>query len=188
MNRSFDATSNARGRGSAPPLDQARLEDMALRYVARYATTTAKLQRYLARKLRERGWDGDGQPDVAALAARHAQLGHVDDEAFARARSASLVRRGYGAGRVAQALTQAGVEEDLRESARPDEASLRRAAMALARRRGFGPFGEGSDDRRKKEKQLAAMLRAGHTLDHARRVIEAPDRATVEEWAAENED
>ena len=40
------------------------MQDLALRYVGKYATTRAKLAAYLARKLRERGWDGQREPDV----------------------------------------------------------------------------------------------------------------------------
>lgn len=39
------------------PLDGDRLEELALHYVSRYATTKAKLVRYLDRKLHARGWD-----------------------------------------------------------------------------------------------------------------------------------
>ncbi len=37
------------------PLTATRLQDLALSYVARFATTRAKLEAYLVRKLRERG-------------------------------------------------------------------------------------------------------------------------------------
>lgn len=46
------------------PLDSVRLEELALAYVARFATSAAKLEDYLRRKLRERGWDGEGDPPV----------------------------------------------------------------------------------------------------------------------------
>ena len=36
------------------PLDAARLDELALAYVARFATSRAKLLRYLARKVRDR--------------------------------------------------------------------------------------------------------------------------------------
>jgi regulatory protein len=57
------------GRRKRPPkpLDSARLEELALAYVARFSTTAAKLERYLRRKLRERGWEGEGEPRLAAL-------------------------------------------------------------------------------------------------------------------------
>ncbi|MET0588747.1 MAG: regulatory protein RecX [Novosphingobium sp.] len=166
------------------PLNPARLEEMALAYVARFATSAAKLEAYLKRKLRERGWDGEGEPDTAALVARFVAAGYVDDEAWARAKSGSLLRRGYGMRRVSQALGAGGISEDLRESVRPAEGEQRRAALALARKRGFGPFGREAPDREKREKQLAAMLRAGHALDSARELVNAPSEEAAEEWAA----
>ena len=169
------------------PLDAATLRDLALAYVARYATSTAKLERYLKRKLYERGWDehADGDPDVAGLVARYAELGYVDDEAFAKARAGSLTRRGYGARRVAQALGQDGIDADLRERVSPGEAESRHAVLALAQRRRFGPFGAHPPDRDKREKQLAAMLRAGHDLDSAREMVDAATQDSALAWAHE---
>ncbi len=181
--------SDETGRRRRPkPLDAARLEEMALAYVARFATSAAKLERYLARKLRERGWDAERAPDLAALVGRYVELGYVDDEAFARARGGSLLRRGYGPRRVRQALAEAGIDADTREAARAGEAAERRAALALARKRGFGPFGAAAPDRERREKQLAAMLRAGHTLDSAREMVDAASEAAAEEWAADCDD
>ena len=170
------------------PLDSARLSDLALAYVARFSTTAAKLERYLRRKLRERGWDGDSEPQVAALVERYVELGYIDDEAFARARSGSLLRRGYGQRRVREALSEAGVAEELRERLRPREAETRRSALALARRRRFGPYGAAPLDKPLRERQIAAMLRAGHPLDNARRMVDAASPAEAEEWVAEADD
>ena len=170
------------------PLDSARLEEIALAYVARFATTSVKLQRYLTRKLRERGWEGEGEPDVAALAERYCELGYVDDEAYARARGGDLLRRGYGARRVAQALGEAGIAETVRQAVAPGEAGARRAAYALARRRRFGPFFAGELDRERREKQLAAMMRAGHGFDAAQAVVDAASEAALAEWVAEAEE
>lgn len=166
------------------PLDPARLEELALGYVARFATSSARLEAYLDRKLKERGWEGDEAPDTAALVARFVAAGYVDDEAWARARSGSLLRRGYGMRRVSQALGAAGIAEDLREGLRPAEAEQRRAALALARKRGFGPFGIETPDRARREKQIAAMLRAGHPLDSVRELVDARSVEAAEEWAA----
>ena len=57
-----------RPKRTPKPLDSVRLNDLALHYVARFATSAAKLEAYLARKLRERGWDGEGEAPVAAVA------------------------------------------------------------------------------------------------------------------------
>ena len=182
-----------RRRRPPKPLDSARLEELALRYVARFSTTAAKLERYLRRKLRERGWDGEGEPQVERTVERYVELGYVDDEAFARMKSGGLLRRGYGERRVRQALGEAGIGEDLRERVRPGGGEARRAALTLARRRRFGPFGAGPLgtgplDRALREKQIAAMLRAGHPLDSARQIVDAASVAEAEQWAAEADD
>jgi regulatory protein len=183
-----DAGPRQERRKRAPkPLDSARLEALALAYVARFSTTAGKLDRYLRRKLRERGWGEAGAPPVERLVERYVELGYVDDEAFARARSDGLLRRGYGERRVRQALAEAGIGEELRERIRPGEGETRRAALALARRRRFGPFGV-APDRALREKQIAAILRAGHALDSARRIVDAASVAEAERWAAEADD
>ena len=167
------------------PLDGARLEELAVAYVARFSTTRAKLETYLQRKVRERGWADESEPQVAALAERMVAAGYVDDAVYARAKSGSLLRRGFGGRRVAQALQSAGISEGLREDMRPGEGAERRAAFAMVRKRRFGPFGAEPPDPARREKQLAAMLRAGHPLDKARQLVNAPSVEAAEEWVAE---
>ena len=170
------------------PLDAPRLEELALAYVARFATSAAKLEGYLARKLRERGWEGEGPAPVAALVERFVRAGYVDDLAFARAKSGSLLRRGYGQRRIGQALHAAGIDEQVRDEVRVGPAEERRAALAMARKRGFGPFGRSEPDRAMREKQIAAMLRAGHRLDSARELVNAATQEAALEWAGQAEE
>jgi regulatory protein len=156
----------------ARPLDAAGIERLALRYVERYATTRAKLAAYLARKIRERGWDGDEAPPVDELVGKMAALGYIDDAGFAVARSAALTRRGYGLRRVTQALKAAGIDGD--DSAAAEAAAREQAweaALTFARRRKIGPFAAAAPDRPTREKALAAMLRAGHGVTIARRIV-----------------
>lgn len=164
------------------PLSDTKLEELALAYVARFATTRAKLEAYLVRKLRERGWDGEQMPDPGALSRRFAEAGYVDDAVYARMKADSLLRRGYGGRRVGEALRAAGVEEGLREDVAPARVEALRAAVALARRRRFGPWHDPLPDRLLRDKQVAAMLRAGHTLDNARQIVEATDVAAIDAW------
>lgn len=170
-------------RRNPQPLNPARIEELALAYVARFATTQAKLKAYLQRKLQERGWEGEGAPPVDAMVSRYVELGYVDDAVWARMKTGSLLRRGYGARRVGQALSEAGIAEDVRSDVRPPPREQRRAALMMARRRRFGPFSVQPPDRPAREKQIAAMLRAGHTLDIVRRIVDARDPDAVEEWA-----
>lgn len=204
MPRNYRQDTAQRAERRVPkPLDPARMEEMALAYVARFATSAGKLGDYLRRKLRERGWEGedasdgagdcarpDGSgPDIAGLVERFVALGYVDDATYARAKAQGLLRRGYGARRIDQALGAAGIAEPLREESRGDEADRRRAALVMARKRRFGPFGAGGIlDRVLREKQVAAMLRAGHPLDHVREVVNAVSEQALEEWVDEARD
>lgn len=155
-----------------PPLTEGALRDLALHYAARFATTGARLEGYLARKLKERGVaevtgedgaedggeggakygakDGSGrtvQIDIPALVARLVELGYVDDDAYARARARDLGARGYGGRRVEQVLRFAGVDESLRQAHAPGEAAGRRAAALMAQKKRLGPWaGERSGD------------------------------------------
>lgn len=161
----------ARNRPPPPALDAAALDRLALRYVERFATTRGKLAEYLRRKIRERGWAGP-PADPVALAERMAELGYVDDRSFAAARAGAMARRGLGARRIDGALRQAGVDEADREEIAPDIADgAVDAALSFARRRRIGPWGNGDTDRAVREKQVAAMLRAGHGFDLSRRII-----------------
>jgi regulatory protein len=189
MNKRSSGRSTERREKRPPkPLDPARLEELALAYVARFATSAAKLEDYLRRKLRERGWEGEGPAPIAALAARFVESGFVDDLAYARAKSGSLLRRGYGGRRIGQALHAAGIDEEVREEVRPGEGAERRAALAMARKRRFGPYGTTPPDRPLREKQIAALLRAGHRLDSARELVNASSEQAALDWAGQAEE
>ena len=188
-----ERATSGRTRRRAKPLDRTRLEELAVAYVARFATSAGKLHAYLQRKLRERGFTKDEEPDLDRLIATFVERGYVDDEAYGRAKAGDLVARGYGARRVDQALRSAGIDEDLRHSLEPGEAQKRQAALVLARKRGFGPFGQQTDmgpeeARKLREKRLAALVRAGHDFDIARRIVEARTVEELEEWVAEARD
>jgi regulatory protein len=197
------ANSSSRGRDpdgrkrAKPPLDEAALRDLALSYAARFASTGARLEAYLARKLRERGVaeDADGRTaaiDVPALVARLVELGYVDDAAYARMRARDLGQRGYGARRVEQALWAAGVDEEIRADTAPGEAARRRAAVLMAQKRRIGPFGAAADEdadplglRKAREKAVAAMLRAGHDYEHVRFILDCTGMAAIAQWLDE---
>jgi regulatory protein len=167
-------------RRSPTPLTQSALQELALRYVGKYATTRAKLRAYLARKVRERGWDGAGEPDLEALASRFADLGYIDDASYAMAKSRALSARGYGKRRLAQKLHQAGVsDDDSRRAFDAAEEAAVEAALRFARRRRFGPFAAYAADRQEREKWIASMVRAGHGFGLARAIASLAPGAEV---------
>jgi regulatory protein len=193
------------------PLNAARLNELALAYVARFATSAGKLEDYLRRKLRERGFEGQDEgaepPDIGAIITRFVERGYVDDHGYAKARASGLLGRGYGPRRINQSLMQAGISEDVREDIAAGTAEKRSAAVHMARKRRFGPFdraaaveddAEDLDDtsgassfearseaRKRFEKQLAAFVRAGHDFADAQFVLAARTENELERWIAE---
>jgi len=156
-----------------PAVDREGLNELALAYVAKYSTTRAKLAAYLQRKVRERGWEGSGEPAIEHLVQRFAQTGLVDDASYALSKSRSLSERGYGTARLRQTLRAAGVEaEDSAGAHDLAQEAAAEAALRFARRRRIGPFADSLPDRKGKERALAAMIRAGHGFELARAVIE----------------
>ena len=170
------------GRKPRPPLDARRLDEMALFYVGRFATSRAKLTDYLHRKIRERGWGGEGEPDIAGVADRLVRLGYVDDAAFALSKARTLTGRGYGAGRVRQSLRAAGIGEEDGEGARDlATANAVTAAIKFAQRRGFGPYAAQAAEASGREKALSAMIRAGHGFALAKAILALSPGVEVDE-------
>lgn len=164
-----------------PPLDGGKLQELALRYVGRFATSRAKLRAYLARKVRERGWGDARQPDFEALADRLCDLGYIDDAAYALSKSQSLAGRGYGKRRLEQKLRLDGIGEEDGTAARElADAQAVDAALRFAKRRRIGPFGTGSSDPRDREKAIGALVRAGHLFALARAIVALAPGAEVD--------
>jgi regulatory protein len=164
------------------PLDAGRLEELALRYVGRYATTRAKLVSYLSRKIRERGWNEQREPDLEMFAKRFSELGYVDDAAYALAKSRALSNRGYGRRRLDDKLRLAGVGKDDSAAARDHaEESAVAAALRFAQRRRIGPFAQAQADPKQREKAIAAMVRAGHGFALARIIADMPPGTETDE-------
>lgn len=163
------------------PLDQSGLQELALRYVSRYATTRHKLRRYLTRKINEREWKGDDAPQLEPMIARFVELGYVDDAAFALNKAAALTNKGYGSRRVSQALYQAGISDlDGQDALDMSEKEKWQAALTYARKKAIGPFAMEQQPRDICQRQLQAFLRAGHDYDIAARLISAAPGDTVE--------
>lgn len=162
------------------------MQEVAVAYVGRFATTRAKLAAYLRRKLNEKGWDAPQPPQVEALVERLAGLGYIDDAAFAMAKARTLGARGFGARRVDQALRQAGIDDADRVPAK-DAASVGAVAAAVrfAQRRRIGPFALAAPDPKARDRALSAMVRAGHGFDLARRLIDTPPDPAADAVAVE---
>lgn len=171
----------------------ARLENIALHYLGRYASSSGNLRRVLMRRVERAAAahnddPADGARLVDALLARFQRSGLIDDRAYATQKAASLQRRGASRFGIRGKLRQKGVETDLIDDAMTalDEGGSGvgefAAACALIRRRQLGPYRAAGQRATMRQKDLATLARAGFGLDIARRALAAPDRATLEAW------
>ncbi|MGE5545605.1 MAG: regulatory protein RecX [Solirubrobacterales bacterium] len=159
------------------------LENAALHYLERFASSSANLRRVLIRKV-DRSlahWGGEREAavrQVEATLAKLARLGYLDDAAYAAQKVQGLHRRGKGVRAIRAALAVKGVAGDDADAAlarlaedqpEPDLVS----AATLARKRRLGPWRPEDQRAATRQKDMAALARAGFDFDTARRVIDA---------------
>ena len=167
------------------------LANAALHYLGRYAASEASLRQVLRNRLWRAAQQHPGFSDdrdrmtalqgaIEQLIEKYKKLGVLNDAALAEAKVKSLRREGRSCRAIIQKLGMKGISRSLVKSAleknaddvSPEEAEIN-AATILARRRKMGPFRKISADADVRRKDLAAMARAGFSLDIARRVLNA---------------
>jgi regulatory protein len=169
-----------------------RLRTRALRHLARYACSRARLRRVLLRSARRSAAESLVQaPDllrqVEEVLDQLEQRGLLDDEAFAVGRLRRLVDGGKPLRVAAGRLEAEGIDREIvrralgqlrAEGADTDLA----AAVAFARRRRLGPWRPRGDDTDAGSRDLLRMCRAGFPTALARRVLSAahPDELARE--------
>jgi len=168
------------GKPRYKPPTEDRLTRSALHYLERYATSSANLRKVLERKVLKACESLELDPAdyanmVDAVVETVVRNGLVDDRAYAETKLASLRRRGGSARKIEAKLASKGVDRTTIESVlQNDDASDEDAAQIFARRRKLGPFRQ-KDRTERRDKDLAAMCRAGFSYDVARRIIDADD-------------
>jgi regulatory protein len=156
----------------------AYLQRAALAYLERYASSAENLRRVLKRKVdkrcRLRGEDpAEFQEMIDEVVAKSLRIGLIDDTRYAQARVATLRRRGGSARAIQAKLSAKGVDRATIAEAldNEEEGDEEQAARAFARRRKLGPYRPG-ERAPYRDKDLAALARAGFRFDVARGVID----------------
>lgn len=170
------------------------LQNAALHYLERYASSAENLRRVLLRRVersaREHGTDREeGARQVDAIIGRFCDSGLLDDDTYAAARTRTLARRGGSPRAIRAKLAQKGVPGDAIDSALAELAEETgdpelAAAATLARRRRLGPYRPAEARGGQRERDLAALARAGFSYDVARTVVDAADAEALERIAA----
>lgn len=186
---------NARAPGTrkAPrKISPQYLENAALYYLQRYATSVENFRRVMTRKIRRSCTFHKTEPEaflplVEDLIARYLRAGLLNDKGFAEARVSSLRRKGLSKKAIhaklqAKGLGTAAIETALGtvDAARTvddeDRSPEMTAALTFARKKRLGPFRkQPTADIKQRQKELAAMGRAGFSYEIARAALEYPD-------------
>ena len=164
-----------------------RLLRRALYQLQRHATPRAHMERLLLRRAlgeaRALGLDPDEvRSRVAAVMAELDRMGLFDDRAFAEAKLRRWLARGVPPARIARRLVERGVDPAVVEAVMaelggaggeggPEWAEIEAARAYVARRR-LGPFRPPEERARMREKDLAALARAGFSYAAARTALE----------------
>lgn len=164
------------------------MENAALHYLQRYATSSENLRRVLTRKIdRSCRHHGDAAADFTplldTLIARYQETGLLNDAGYAQAKAASLRRQGKSRQAIAAKLKAKGLgAPDIGQAIatadqdRPDDDPEFQAALTLARRKKLGPYRPGpaaEPDQRRRD--MGTLARAGFSFEIARRVLEFRD-------------
>jgi regulatory protein len=174
-------------------LTEQSIENAALHHCERFPTSSGHLTRLLMQRARRAEGFADTERElieerIATVVARLKERGVLDDEAYARARAASLSRKGYGTRAIAQKLREKALEKehidaairtlssenassalasDGEEATDPDV----HACFAYAKRRRIGPFRAG-DKGPHRQRDMAALARRGFAFSVVIRVLD----------------
>lgn len=155
----------------------------SLRYLGRYASSKAQLERFLKNKMAKRP-DLDPKGAYAAfpaLISKLENLGYLDDVAYARGMSVSLIRSGKSDARIRQKLKDKGLDTEMVSSAL-EEARERlgldtardqalTGALICLRKRGQGPYLRPDREAKEPDKVMGMLARAGYSYDIAKTAI-----------------
>lgn len=188
-------------REAGPPPSREILHEAALGYLTRSAATAATLRRALERKIAlwarraQKTRDAEAiAEDVAtcraavdAIIARMREVGLVNDAAFAEARVRGLSRAGRSRRAISAHLTAKGIDSETARRYLPNDAGMElAAALTFAKKKRIGPYSrEPSIDRADRQKQLAAMARAGFDWSTCERALRM-DREEADERLQEH--
>lgn len=168
-----------------PVRDEDALKELALRYLARFPCTAAKLRKHLGTKMKDAVAAGEAPQSamrtwVDGVIARLENVQLVNDDLYSEHRASTLHRRGRSTRFIRRDLEQRGAAPDAVVHAIDvlavdvPESDLV-AAIHLAEKKRLGPFAKSDTRKEHRQRHLAALARAGFSFAIARSVVDAQD-------------
>ena len=170
-----------------------RLENKALHYLGRYASSEANLRQILKRFAMKKCQPADSddttaftqilESEINALISRYRALGYVDDRGFALGRARAMRARGVSTRRIIQTLKAKGVDaataaeimadDDIAHADAETLSAETAAARTYAQRRRLGQYASPTSQAKPnwQNRHLASMMRAGFNYATAKSVL-----------------
>jgi len=161
------------------------LENAAIYYLQRFASSSVNLRRVLLRKIQRSAahWGDEVEallPLLDPVIAKMSELGYLNDAAYAGQKLRALHRQGKGERVIRAALAAKGIlaaqtDQAWQDFSQDEPDADRSAAWSLARKRRLGPFRPAEIRAEYRAKDLAAMGRAGFGYATAAAIIDAEE-------------
>ena len=169
-----------------------RLNNKALHYLGRYASTSAQLETIL-RKFAQRKLE-EGNPTLLEQMIQEViescvRLGYIDNEAFIKSQFRQGLRSGFSQRRILLKLAQKGISRDLAEAvmdeqnrtAAQEKDSELAAALIYARKKSVGPYSRAEHHPEDSQRHLARLARNGFAFGVAKQVMALPSADAADE-------
>lgn len=163
---------------------KSHLENAALHYLERFSSSSQNLKSVLMRRVRRSAYHHDTDPEEGAewideIISRFLDSSLLDDRVYADSRVRSLHARGNSRKTILMKLRAKGIGAELVEPVleqlgqdENEDVDLI-AALKFAKRRRLGPYRIDDQREERREKDMAALARAGFSYHIAQQVVEA---------------
>ena len=168
------------------------LRNAALKYIDRFATSRENLRHVLMRRVQKSAYYHDisieeAQSWIEKILDKLEQANFINDTRYAEGRAGALHRKGTSLRVIRMKLKEKGISEpniqqalsNLEEETQSENLE-RDAAIALARRRRLGPWRLHEKREAMRDKDMAALARAGFSYDLAQEIINAENLEELE--------
>lgn len=155
----------------------ARLKNIALYYLKRFETTSAGLRQVLRKRINDYAYQNkefdrsEAYGWVDEIISDFERYGYVNDERFAEMKIRDYAAAGKSMRYILGKLREKGVSEEmilrLSEEQAYDEED---AALKLAKKKGIGRFRSEEQRAEYRQKDMAALARAGFSYDIAQKI------------------
>jgi regulatory protein len=177
-------TNRTKRRKNIPrKVSAASIENAALYYLGRYATSSENLRQVLERKIIRASKHHETNIKactgfVGDLIQRYLENGILNDKIYAQAQAASMNRRGKSLRAIRSRLRQKALSSEIIDKAiealtdqvgTPDLS----AAIAYARKRRLGPYRKNVHSQSNLDKELATLARSGFSYSLALHIVKA---------------